>query len=136
MNYRGHWENTQEFYVFNTHFFNRQDQNMARVNAAKLVLDRINSLNRFGEWAKERPVFLLGDFNSKPGSTVYKTFIGEENSDDQTKLKDCIGGGSGIDWILYRGNVNVLNYERVEYNIDGAYPSDHKPIVGELLIVN
>ena len=39
--YRGHWENTQEFYVFNTHFFNRRDQKMAQINAAKLIMQKI-----------------------------------------------------------------------------------------------
>jgi len=43
-------------------------------------------------------------------------------------LKDSIAGGRGIDWILYRGDVKAVHYENVDYNVDGAYPSDHKPI--------
>ena len=136
MDYRGHWENTQEFYVFNTHFFNRDDQAMARVNSAKLIMERINSLNRFGEWTKERPLFLMGDFNSRPGSEVYKTFVGDENSGDPLLLDDSIEGGRGIDWILYKGNVKVIYYESVDYNVDGAYPSDHKPIFVKVFITD
>ncbi|MCF8714991.1 hypothetical protein JM658_09155 [Joostella atrarenae] len=56
--YRGHWEDNKEFYIFNTHFFNGSIDTLARENAAKHNL-----------------------------------------------LKDCLNGGKGIDWILYKGNV-------------------------------
>ena len=131
--YRGHWENTLEFYVFNTHFFTG-GFDKAKLNSARLILNRIKALDTFGEWEKDRPVFLTGDFNSRPGSEVYKTFTGDENSDPQMLLKDSKEGGEGIDWILYRGNVKVLSHERIDYNVNGAYPSDHRPILVEFLI--
>jgi len=134
--YRGHWANTQEFYLFNTHLFNRRDQAMARLNSAKLIMERINFCNRFGEWTKERPVFLMGDFNTRPGGEVYKTFVGDKNTEDALLLKDSIKGGSGIDWVLYRGNVEVLKYEQVDYNVNGVYPSDHKPIYVEFRLIS
>ena len=81
-------------------------------------------------------MFLLGDFNARPGGAVYRTFVGDEKSDDPLLLKDSVEGGRGIDWILYRGSVNVLHYERVDYNVDGAYPSDHKPIFVEFRILD
>jgi endonuclease/exonuclease/phosphatase family metal-dependent hydrolase len=130
--YRDHWENTQEFYVFNTHFFTRGHPT-AKINSAKLIMDRIRPLGRFGEWQKDRPVFLLGDFNSRPGSVVYKIFTDDADLDDRLVLKDSIEGGAGIDWILYAGSVKVLSYERVEYNVNGRYPSDHRPIQVEFL---
>lgn len=136
MDYRGHWENTQEFYVFNTHFFSRNSESLARVNSAKLIMERINALDRFGEWSKVRPVFLLGDFNARPGGEVYRTFVGDKNSSGPRFLKDSLEGGRGIDWILWRGNLKVLNYEIVDYNVDGAYPSDHKPRFAEFQILD
>ena len=137
MDYRGHWDNTQEFYIFNTHFFTSgSGYNLAKLNSAKLIMERINAFNRFGEWTKDRPVFLLGDFNSRPGSEVYKTFVGDGKSDSPLLLKDSIKGGRGIDWILYKGNVNVLHYQRVDYNVDGVYPSDHEPIFVKLKILD
>ncbi len=132
--YRGHWQNTQEFYIFNTHFFNRREEKLARINSAKLIMDRIQALDRFGAWTKERPVFLLGDFNARPGGEVYHTFIGDSAESDSDLLKDTIAGGSGIDWILYKGGVQVLTYENVDYNVDGVYPSDHHPIYVEFRI--
>jgi endonuclease/exonuclease/phosphatase family metal-dependent hydrolase len=136
MDYRDHWENTQEFYLFNTHYFDRRDQALARINASKLILQRINALNRFGEWSKERPVFLMGDFNCTPGSAPYKVLVGHKNSDDPDLLNDTIENGKKIDWILYKGNVKVLKYEEVDYNVDGVYPSDHNPIFVEFQILD
>ena len=136
MDYRDHWENTQELYVFNTHFFSRDRELLARINSAKLIMERINALRRFGEWTEERPVILMGDFNSQPGREVYRTFVGEENSDDPLLLEDSVEGGRGIDWILSKGNVEVLYFEIVDYNVDGAYPSDHKPIYVEFRILD
>ena len=136
--YRGHWKNTQEFYVFNTHFVSRSsyDQLLAKRNSSKLIRERINALNRFGGWTKERPVFLLGDFNSKPGGEIYRSFVGDEKSEDPLLLKDSLKGGIGIDWILYKGNVKILSHEVVDFNVNGAYPSDHKPIYVEVQLLD
>jgi len=136
MDYRGHWENTREFYIFNTHFFTK-GYDLAKRNSARLIMKRINALNRFGEWTKERPVFLVGDFNARPGGDVYRIFVGDGKSDDPLLLlKDSIEGGRGIDWILYKGNVRVLHYEVVDYNVDGVYPSDHKPVFVKFQILD
>jgi len=37
---------------------------------------------------------------------------------------------------LYKGSVKVLNYEEVDYNVEGDYPSDHKPIYVEFEILD
>ena len=132
--YRGHWENTQELYVFNTHFFTRRGHALEQLNSAKLIMERIHRLNRFGSWTDERPLFLMGDFNSKPGGEVYRTFVGEENSGNPDLLEDSVEGGYGIDWILYRGDVIVNKSENIDYNVDGIYPSDHKPVIAEFEI--
>lgn len=129
--FRGHWKNTREFYIFNTHYFNSSNQALARLNASKLILERINALNRFGEWTDERPVFLMGDFNCRPGSAPYNVLVGSERSKNLNKLKNSFEDKKKIDWILYKGAVKVLKYEDVDYNVDGVYPSDHKPIYVE-----
>ncbi|MFY0626805.1 MAG: endonuclease/exonuclease/phosphatase family protein [Reichenbachiella sp.] len=130
--YRGHWENTQEFYVFNTHYFDRGNQSLARLNASKLIMNKINSLNRFGEWTEERPVFLMGDFNCRPGSPPYRALVGDKDSNDDYLLTNSMIDEDKIDWILYRGDLKVLKYEVVDYKEDGVYPSDHKPIYVEM----
>ena len=132
--YRGHWGNTREFYVFNTHYFDRRDQSLARLNASKLILERINALNRFGEWTPKRPLFLMGDFNCRPGSDPYNVLVGDQDSADPGLLTNSFEDPDKIDWILYKGAVKVLKYEVVDYNVEGAYPSDHKPIYVEVSI--
>lgn len=133
--YRGHWENTKELYVFNTHYFNGRNDSLARLNASKLILQRVNALNRFGAWTTERPVFLMGDFNCRPGSPPYKVLIGDKNSTDPDLLKNSFEDLSKIDWILYKGAVKVLKYDVVDYNVNGVYPSDHKPVIVEFEIL-
>ncbi|MBT3384684.1 MAG: endonuclease/exonuclease/phosphatase family protein [Prolixibacteraceae bacterium] len=135
-NYRGHWENSQEIYVFNTHYFNGRKDSLARLNASKLILERVNDLNRFGAWAAERPVFLMGDFNCRPGSAPYKVLVGDNNTTNSELLKNSFEDPKEIDWILYKGSVKVLNYEEVDYNVEGDYPSDHKPIYVEFEILD
>jgi len=132
--YRGHWENTTEFYVFNTHFFNGP-MPLARLNAAKLILERLKALDRFGEWRAERPIFLMGDFNCRPGSEPYKVLVGDKNSAAPGFLKNSFEDEKKIDWILYKGTVKVLKYEEVDYNVNGVYPSDHKPVYVEFEII-
>lgn len=134
--YRGHWENTQEFYVFNTHYFNGRKDSLARLNASRLIFERINELNRFGAWTEEHPVFLMGDFNCRPGSAPHKVLVGDESSEDSNYLYDTNSENSNeIDWILYKGAVKMLKYEEVDFNVDGVYPSDHKPIYVEFEIL-
>ena len=134
--YRGHWENTQEFYVFSTHYFNGRIDTLARLNASKLILKRVNDLNRFGSWTSERPIFLMGDFNCRPGSAPYKVLVGDKNSGNQDLLKNSFEDSNKIDWILYKGAVKVLKYQDVDFNVNGVYPSDHKPIVVEFELQN
>ena len=132
--YRGHWENTKEFYVFNTHYFNGRIDTLARVNASKLILKKVSDLNRFGSWTPERPIFLMGDFNCRPGSAPYKVLVGDKNSTNPDLFKNSFEDPGKIDWILYKGTVKVLKYEDVDFNINGVYPSDHKPIYVEFEI--
>lgn len=133
--YRGHWQNTREFYVFNTHFFNGRKQKLARLNAAKLILKRTSHLARFGEWTDERAIFLLGDFNCRPDSDPYEILVGIDGIAKEEFFKDSSKEHNEIDWILYKGPVEVLRYEVVDYNVEGIYPSDHKPIMVEFKLI-
>ena len=136
--YRGHWENNQEFYVFNTHYFNGGKAQLARLNASKLIVEQIKPLNRFGKWEGERPQFLMGDFNCHPGSDPHKVLIGDgdKNNPDLFIDTNVDGDSREIDWILYKGGVQPTKYEEVNYNVKGVYPSDHKPIYVEFSITN
>jgi len=131
--YRGHWEHTREFYVFNTHYFNGRRDSLARHSASRLIHQRVAALERFGAWTPERPVFLLGDFNCRPGSPPYEVLAGEQGTRGDGLFEDSSSDHRDIDWILYKGGLKVLSYEEVDFNVDGEYPSDHKPIYVEFL---
>lgn len=129
--FRGHWENTKEFYIMNTHFFNGNNFALARLNASKLIRDQIILLERFGEWTDEHPVFLIGDFNCRPGSPPYKILTG-----DKGLMHDTSDTHNEIDWILYKGAVQVIQYEEIDYNEKGIYPSDHNPIYVKFKLID
>jgi endonuclease/exonuclease/phosphatase family metal-dependent hydrolase len=74
----------------------------------------------------------MGDFNCLPGTDPYNVLVAEKPEKYATKFTDCIEGGKGIDWILYKGNVMVNHYEQVNFKVEGVYPSDHKPIFVEI----
>ena len=107
---------------------------LARLNSARLIAERIEALDRFGEWTAPRPVFLMGDFNSRPGSDVHRTLVGDPEGGRAGTMVDSAQGEDRIDWILSRGEVEATRYEIVDYNVDGEYPSDHKPILVEYRI--
>ena len=104
------------------------------------------------------PVILLGDFNSQPGSEAHDLLTGNKPWDDGTKadfrdtwdlVADHIGPtstvhgfrgmprreGARIDWILVRGPVEATGVETVTYNRGGKYPSDHFPVVADLILL-
>jgi endonuclease/exonuclease/phosphatase family metal-dependent hydrolase len=60
-------ESGKRFYFYNTHFHHTADANQARVNSAKLIMDRI------GKLPSDAPLVLTGDFNSAaPEAEAYK----------------------------------------------------------------
>lgn len=76
----------------------------------------------------------MGDLNCRPGSPPYEVLVGEGGDVDSNQLYDTSGEHNEIDWILYKGPVEVLRYEEVDYNVDGVYPSDHNPIYVEFAL--
>jgi len=147
------------FYQYNTHFDHRSEE--ARGNGALLIWRETKS--------HEIPVILTGDFNAVNRGTVWNTFTGnieyeEEKADFidawdvassrrsdvkvtfhsfmgkefEKKREEQIGrpliSQHMIDWVLFRGKLDVAYGEIVSYNKDGRYPSDHYPVYIEFLI--
>jgi endonuclease/exonuclease/phosphatase family metal-dependent hydrolase len=100
-------------------------------------MERIEPLHPFGSWNQNRPIFLMGDFNCLPGTELYKVLVGNANADDPNLFKDTNKDVTRkkIDWILYKGSIKVLKYEDIDFNVNGIYPSDHKPIFVKLQIL-
>lgn len=131
----------QEFYLINTHLDHQSQQ--ARDKGAELIVERTAKLEA------ELPVVITGDFNSADtSSSVYKTFINGGlddtwNSAEKkgTEMNTFHGyrpppgeSHKRIDWILSRGNVRTTSTRIVEFKKDGQYPSDHFPVLAELVI--
>jgi len=133
----------REFAVWNTHF--DHDVQEAREKSAALIRSRIE------RWDEERPVVLLGDFNSRAGvNPAYETLVRDGFLADTwlTAAKkptlpesgtatfngwgDFPLGDARIDWVLVRGPWTVERAEIITFAHQGRYPSDHFPVVARL----
>ncbi|MCI0691248.1 endonuclease/exonuclease/phosphatase family protein [candidate division KSB1 bacterium] len=137
------------FYHFNTHFDHLGEK--ARQESAKLLLQKI------GEMTKAEPVIVTGDFNATEDSPVYeiltKGAIGETAPSPSHPLTDTryvsARGHHGPDW-TFHGFETVVDRPRIDYifvskNVkvarhgtlsdrwNGRYPSDHLPVLAELI---
>lgn len=126
----------RRFYVFNTHFPHRAEDGEARRRAAELLAAHIAAL------PPDVPVILAGDFNATPDSAIHAVLTASLHDLRQTARsvagpEETFHAFTGnadrrIDWILARG-FDALRIETVTDNREGRYPSDHFPVVAELL---
>ncbi|CAG7649975.1 hypothetical protein PAESOLCIP111_05985 [Paenibacillus solanacearum] len=133
----------RSFYLVNTHLDHESEQ--ARIRGVQLIHEKSKAYD------SKLPVILTGDFNSTALHAPYRYLSNEGQFQDVTKTaktmigeklgtyhgyRDPKGGGvlNRIDWILYRGQVTV-NYAKIDDFVkDGIYPSDHYPLIAELLL--
>lgn len=121
------------FYLYNTHFAHRSQDEEARRRSAEVILTRAREL------PSDLPIVLTGDFNAPAGQEVYK-ILSQHFEDAWQVAAQKIGPeatfhgfrgtvtGSRIDWILYKAPWKVTEAETFLYNEDGRYPSDHYPV--------
>ncbi|KQM64474.1 endonuclease [Sphingomonas sp. Leaf17] len=118
------------FYLFDTHFPYRAEDESARTRAAALIARRIATI------AGTTPVVLTGDFNTVPGSAAYATLT--------ASLTDTrIAGATGpvetfhdftgtpdrrIDWIFAR-RFTPRSYATITDHDGVRYSSDHFPVM-------
>lgn len=131
----------RELYFINTHFDHMIQP--AREKSAELVLKEVQSLKT------SAPVVLVGDFNAAAGKNkAYEILVGDDRFVDawdvakrKGKQVQSFNGfrypaaveGSRIDWILYRGPIKATEIEIDPYDKDGQYPSDHFPVIAEMV---
>ncbi len=131
----------QLFWVLNTHF--DHVGKVARLESAKLILERIKELN-----TKNYPVVLSGDFNSKPNDPPIEYLTNNmQNSRSISKLvygpADTWNGfkfnqkpDGCIDYIFVSNDqkISVTKFATLTDSYDMKYPSDHLPIVATIQI--
>jgi endonuclease/exonuclease/phosphatase family metal-dependent hydrolase len=131
------------FYLFNTHFDHKGKK--AREKSAELILSRIKSI------ANDNTVILTGDFNFNRSSIPYKNIINNKTimlQDAQFAEGAEVSGPEWtfhgfdsveenkrekIDFIFINDKVKVLSHSILNYKRDGRYPSDHLPVVAEIV---
>lgn len=140
-------ETDVEFYLFNTHFDHYGET--ARLESAKLLLDLIDEL------AANEPVVVTGDFNCLAGSPPYEHLTGREKRSAGRTLRDthriARRGHHGptttvtdfhnlvperkIDHVFVTSDVEPVQHGVCADCFDiGVYPSDHLPILVELVL--
>lgn len=129
----------KEFYVFSAHFDHQGVE--ARRQSGRLMVEKIKAI------AKNEPVIFVGDLNSTPDTEQVKTI--------QTLLQDArqvtkqppygpVGTFTGfksdaplndrIDYIFVSKGIDVLSYAALTDRLDQRFPSDHLPVVADVVI--
>lgn len=127
-----------KLWVFNTHF--DHVGNIARVESAKLILQKIQQLN-----TANLPVILTGDFNLEEDSESIALLSAALN--DAKKAAKKTSGPQGtfngfdtamtekrIDYIFVPKTGNVTSYTVLKEIKNGRYPSDHFPVIAEVIL--
>lgn len=116
----------QQVIMGNTHF--DFDEPVQR-QSARLVVSFLD------DFPADIPVIITGDFNSSPGSAAYQLFRSEGffevfGTDHDTTYHGFNGGATcqHIDWILFRGPLEVMQRTVLTDNFGGRFPSDHYPV--------
>jgi endonuclease/exonuclease/phosphatase family metal-dependent hydrolase len=131
----------QLFWVFNTHF--DHVGKVARLESAKLIIKKIQELN-----TKNYPIILSGDFNSRPEAEPSQYILA--NMQNSRSISKQVYGGPDtwngfkfnekpagcIDYIFVADNkrISVSKFATLTDSYDMKYPSDHFPVLADILI--
>jgi endonuclease/exonuclease/phosphatase family metal-dependent hydrolase len=125
---------------------------LARREASKLIVRRVVEISE--RTSIDPPTVVTGDFNSRPGNPVHRTFTesgfvdtylaagNEEGANTYHAFRGASyrdahphRGPRRIDWILLKdpkGRLRVKSHRIIHDENDGLFPSDHYPILVEL----
>lgn len=112
--------------ICNTHL--DHVSNEAREKGSALIRRRLPAFGKGLAWA------VTGDFNARPGSTVYHNLVGGE----QPRLIDTYTAVHPsatvrrIDWVLVSPQLETLAAGICRFNYRGIRPSDHYPVWADL----
>ena len=141
------------FLHLNTHL--DHESKLARVEGARLILRKVAEL--LEPLGDEPPVVVTGDFNCRPGTPVHRSFVeagfvdtclAASNAENANTFHAFEGahyreprphlGPRRIDWILLkdprrRMRAGAYSIVRDHDERSGVYPSDHYPVLAELV---
>lgn len=128
---------------FNTHFDHRGEQ--ARVESSRLLLNRLVGI------AGDTPFILTGDLNVQESEQAYKVLADSNLLDDARYVSETGHQGptasfndwealrpaeSRIDYIFVGSGIRVLNHRILDDRYDGRFPSDHLPVVSDIVVID
>lgn len=134
-------ENDKEFLLFNTHFDHLGVE--ARRESAKLLLESASRISG------SLPFIITGDMNVTEDSDVYELFSDHpliwdalyasqtEHSGPTASFNNWVelrGPGTRIDYIFVQKDVEVLRHKIVDDRYENRFPSDHLPVVADILL--
>lgn len=134
-------ETNQKFYVYNTHFDHRGEH--ARLMSARMLVSRIVEIE------EDIPVIVTGDMNVQESSEVYSVFTEKSVLLDARYVSKNGHQGptttsnnweelrppeSRIDYIFVRSVSNVVNHVILDDRYDGRFPSDHLPVMADIVL--
>lgn len=139
-------ETNTVFFHFNTHFDHRGRE--ARVESAKLLRRKIDAI------AGAAPVLVTGDFNARETSEPYAVMTGDSSgakvalsnarrvsksghkgpTSTSNDWEEHQGPDTIIDYIFVGNGIEVLSHAIADDKFDGRYPSDHLPVLAEIVL--
>lgn len=127
------------FYFFNVHFDHMGRE--AQRQSGYLMVSKIKEI------AKDAPVILTGDFNSRPDTEQIQhiqTLLKDSYSVTKTPPFGPVGTSNGfrydgefrnrIDYIFVSNDIDVLKYGVLNNSYNKRFPSDHFPVLSEIII--
>ena len=140
-------------FCLNTHFEDGPWGEQHRIASSKLIIDKLAQL------APDLPTVLTGDYNCNPWSATYRLFMQDGFEDTfraagwgdsaETSTMHLYQGSDyfsldygieqfwRVDWILAKGGSQPLQTTSSTIVRDATpptYPSDHYPVVSEILL--
>jgi endonuclease/exonuclease/phosphatase family metal-dependent hydrolase len=102
-------------------------------------------LSRLGRFPQNAPVILVGDFNTTPDSSCFRVLTGKRKVEGpghhmfRSAFIPPYSGtfhkfsgnpdGRHIDWVLWKGELEVVDARVIRDKFDNRYPSDHFPVI-------
>ncbi|HCY74366.1 MAG TPA: endonuclease/exonuclease/phosphatase [Ignavibacteriales bacterium] len=130
---------SKEFYYFNTHFDHIGET--ARTESSRLLI------NEIGKYLADYSIILSGDFNYTSSSEGYKIITSRLFDSKSISKTENTGGnitfnGFGkeiqpdnkIDFIFVNDKTKVLNHTIDTTTFNGLYPSDHYPVIANIIL--
>lgn len=136
----------EALFVLNTHFDHEGEE--ARLKSARFIAEAVDG------WAKGAPIVVMGDLNARVGSPPYEALTRRDSAasvplrdakevSEQphhgpqstfNRFQSAVIPELRIDYILVGPNVGVRRHGHLNEKWDGAYPSDHLPVLAELIL--